>query len=531
MKERLSSSLLITACLLILTACSNENQTVLGNIKGLMNAHIPNQGEFYLDNSNEEKPFCVICQRGRTDSVAVRIDGGTVEDIRNNETLAMLEQTDNELKVRLPTLVDDLSSFNLTCTIVDSEDNEEWEADTTRYLMPVFEDTVTVVKDIAYCDDRLGFYASLPMDDTPTSDYGSYMRAAIDNYKFEGVSPLELTLDLYSLSNDTIKRRPLIILLHGGAFLFGDKAGTLMQHLARHFASRGYVVASVNYRLGCSLLGIPAFERTIYRSVQDALTAGNFLKDRAAEYGIDTDAVFLVGHSAGAVTALTASVMTDDERYSSVTANIIREDLGHLPPPLRVAGTVGLWGAVTDLDLIDEEDNPNFMLLHGTDDDIVPYRNGKPFEAVSNVVEELVGIKMEMSGSAAIYEKMESIGKECYLYSFQGMKHDPHLDENGHFNENIDIVDDITTQYLYKRLDALGPRLEKRITGEYTTRFSLVGEKSKIVGVKWNVRGAVITKYISEKEIECCIFTNAAETKITATCMLENGRIITRYGK
>ena len=261
----------------------------------------------------------------------------------SDEVFGSIEHTDNGIQIILPKLIDKDSKFELLCLQTDSVETESLDIDSSRYFMPVYADSVIVKRNIIYAV-KDGFYSSLPMGDTPTSDYASYLTAALDNYRVDGVRPLKLMLDIYSLANDTKSRRPLIILLHGGAFLFGDKAGSFMQHLGRYFASRGYVVASVNYRLGCSLLGKPAFERTIYRAVQDALTAGKFLLDNSVEYGIEPNAVFFMGHSAGAITALTASVMKDSERYGSACANLIREDLGYLESSLNLLGTIGFWG-------------------------------------------------------------------------------------------------------------------------------------------------------------------------------------------
>ncbi|MCY7327486.1 MAG: carboxylesterase family protein, partial [Saprospiraceae bacterium] len=44
--------------------------------------------------------------------------------------------------------------------------------------------------------------------------------------------------------------RPLSILMHGGAFVVGTKEDGNMVSLAQEIAARGYVVASINYRLG-----------------------------------------------------------------------------------------------------------------------------------------------------------------------------------------------------------------------------------------------------------------------------------------
>ena len=60
-----------------------------------------------------------------------------------------------------------------------------------------------------------------------------------------------LTMDIYTPICDDINhisRKPLLIWIHGGAFLAGDK--NEMTNLCKQFAKRGYVTATINYRLG-----------------------------------------------------------------------------------------------------------------------------------------------------------------------------------------------------------------------------------------------------------------------------------------
>ena len=62
--------------------------------------------------------------------------------------------------------------------------------------------------------------------------------------------PTSLDMDLYKPLGDGNTCRPLLVLVHGGAFVVGTKEDGNMVSLAREMASRGYVVASINYRLG-----------------------------------------------------------------------------------------------------------------------------------------------------------------------------------------------------------------------------------------------------------------------------------------
>ena len=61
--------------------------------------------------------------------------------------------------------------------------------------------------------------------------------------------PYNLAMDIYTPDGDNYTNRPLIIFAHGGAFIGGTKTNTTMIDLCETFAKRGYVTASISYRL------------------------------------------------------------------------------------------------------------------------------------------------------------------------------------------------------------------------------------------------------------------------------------------
>lgn len=120
--------------------------------------------------------------------------------------------------------------------------------------------------------------------------------------------------------------RPLMMWIHGGAFLAGDKNDASIQAMCKSFARRGYVTASIDYRLGfvsderqwqcnypnynCIYATDSAeWSRAYYRAVQDAKGALRYLINRYQRYHIDTSNIFLAGESAGAFTALGVGLM------------------------------------------------------------------------------------------------------------------------------------------------------------------------------------------------------------------------------
>lgn len=143
-----------------------------------------------------------------------------------------------------------------------------------------------------------------------------------------------LTLDLFlpDCNSPSGVNRPLMIWIHGGAFLVGNKEDPSIRYMCMEFAKRGYVTASINYRLGfvsddlnwqcnypdynCVFAADSAeWVRAYYRGVQDGKGALAWLVNNASTYRIDTGNIFLAGESAGAFIALGVGLMdTTSER-------------------------------------------------------------------------------------------------------------------------------------------------------------------------------------------------------------------------
>ena len=86
---------------------------------------------------------------------------------------------------------------------------------------------------------------------------------------------------------------PALLLVHGGAWAFGDKAnaGVIDNKLAR-WLPRGLVVVSINYRL------LP--EADPLQQAADVARALAFAQKQAPSWGADPARFILIGHSAGA---------------------------------------------------------------------------------------------------------------------------------------------------------------------------------------------------------------------------------------
>jgi acetyl esterase/lipase len=96
-------------------------------------------------------------------------------------------------------------------------------------------------------------------------------------------------LDLYLPKNDGIF--PLVIMVHGGGFMFGDKADGAGLTGVDQLLAAGYAVASINYRL--------SGEAKYPAQIHDVKAAVRFLRANSSKYSLNPDKFGAWGASAG----------------------------------------------------------------------------------------------------------------------------------------------------------------------------------------------------------------------------------------
>ncbi len=101
--------------------------------------------------------------------------------------------------------------------------------------------------------------------------------------------------------------RPALLWLHGGAFMFGDLDMPEADRTGREIATRaGAVVVSVDYRLAVGGVHFPV-------PLDDCVAAARWLRDHAADLGVDPARISLGGASAGGNLATAAALRLRDE--------------------------------------------------------------------------------------------------------------------------------------------------------------------------------------------------------------------------
>lgn len=232
-------------------------------------------------------------------------------------------------------------------------------------------------------------------------------------------SALDLMLDIYTPSGDSVTIRPLVIFIHGGGFKDGDKVSNFGTRVCGGLAKRGYVAASINYRLstGAQLSDSTKYFEALYRAVQDGKAAVRFFRKYALTYGVDTAQIFVTGSSAGSKTALHMAYLDQNEVPSFVnTAQLgtLEGNSGNLGFSSNIHGVINCWGALWDWRWIQKGDVPVYC-IHGTSDKTVPYDSSFSYH----------GFKY---GSTTIHERALQLGIKTGLTLFNNTGHT--LDNN-----------------------------------------------------------------------------------------------------
>jgi acetyl esterase/lipase len=166
------------------------------------------------------------------------------------------------------------------------------------------------------------------------------------------------SLDVYRPKNKDGEKLPVIVSIHGGGWVYGDKER--YQYYCMSLAQHGFAVVNYTYRLA------PEFQ--FPAALEDANLVFGWILAHAAEYNMDTEHIFGVGDSAGAhQLGLYANFLTNTEyaKKFSFTA----------PEGLSLSGIALNCGAYR-IDL-DNQDDPSMGKLmsdylpnHGTPEEL-----------------------------------------------------------------------------------------------------------------------------------------------------------------
>ena len=198
------------------------------------------------------------------------------------------------------------------------------------------------------------------------------------NISYATISPAQ-KLDIYLPKKGNGPFR-VIISIHGGAFMFGDKADEQVNPMLEGL-KHGYAVVSINYRL--------SGEALFPKNINDVKAAIRWVKANAVSYKMDPNKIAVWGGSAGGNLAALAGTSADVKQLEDLS-------LGNANQSSRIQAVVDWFGPT------------NFLLM---DEQLKETGNGKPDHSDANSPEsKLLGQKI-----TAIPSKVQLANPETYI--------------------------------------------------------------------------------------------------------------------
>lgn len=222
------------------------------------------------------------------------------------------------------------------------------------------------------------------------------------------VGTTALKMDLY-YPEEQAAPAPVVVYVHGGGWTAGDKSDGVGPIFFPELQRRGYLVASINYRLA------PTYK--FPAQIEDVKCAVRSLRAGAATYNLDPERIGAMGASAGGHLVALLGTTTQEAGW----------DVGEHPEQSsRVQAVVDMFGP-TDLTLVGDRgqvaigeqvfgltsfdqatleayspvtyvtsDDPPFLLLHGDKDQLVSLEHSRLLQArlqAAGVPAELIVVK------------------------------------------------------------------------------------------------------------------------------------------
>ncbi|MBR5211250.1 MAG: alpha/beta hydrolase [Bacteroidales bacterium] len=233
-------------------------------------------------------------------------------------------------------------------------------------------------------------------------------------YVYEKRDTCDLFMDVYDPADGSEEtfmghRKPTIIFMFGGGFISGQRDNQSYNPWFRQFTENGYRVISIDYRLGlkgASKMGIAQvnlLDKAIHMAVEDLFSATNFILENAEQLGVERDNIVISGSSAGAITVMQAEYeVANRTSYASV-----------LPQDFNYAGVMSFAGAILSRKgKVKYETAPcPTMMLHGTADKIVPYR-------------QIALFNLGFYGGGKLVDRFKKFGYDYNMYHFIDYGHE-----------------------------------------------------------------------------------------------------------
>ncbi len=215
------------------------------------------------------------------------------------------------------------------------------------------------------------------------------------------VGGVELKMNMYFPKNTT-EPTPLVIYIHGGGWIKGDKTSRVGMTDVPALLEAGFTVASLNYRLG------PEYQFPVM--LQDVKCAIRSFRANADQYNIDPNKIGLWGESAGG--HLSSMIGLTDEsagfdvgqyldQSSRVNVVIVLSAPTDLTTDFSPAFIEVKSNAFGDYDMVKASpityitfDDPPFLILQGDKDTSLPISSGQSQKLFDGLI--AAGVQAQM---------------------------------------------------------------------------------------------------------------------------------------
>ncbi|MGN0145417.1 MAG: alpha/beta hydrolase fold domain-containing protein [Clostridium sp.] len=233
---------------------------------------------------------------------------------------------------------------------------------------------------------------------------------------YKNTNGVPLKLDIYAPLKNVYKKSPVILYVHGGSWVYGDKSlPTALTPVLDIFREQGYTIISTSYELMRNT-------ENFNKQVSDIKDTIRWINKNASQYNLDTNEIGLFGVSSGAHLSLMAAYTNntdfiDDDELKDYPCNVkyVIDFAG--PTDLSFIDTSDLnydlskiFNSISDRDKIIQEFNPinyvnsdipDTLIIHSISDKIVPFE-----------------------GSEELNKKCEEVHADSKLIELNGSSHD-----------------------------------------------------------------------------------------------------------
>lgn len=255
-------------------------------------------------------------------------------------------------------------------------------------------------------------------------------------YEYAVKDTNHLKMDVYvpTQQND---QHSCLIFAFGGGFLSGARDDNQIPQLMQHYTEKGWVVISIDYRLGMKgqksygmLQNLNRYQLSMEMAGEDMISATDYILKNllnTPNFTINPEYIVLVGSSAGAITILEADYFLGNRIHGAEL----------LPKDFHYAGLIPFSGAVfSRKGKVKYRVHPPAPTLfcHGTADKLVKYTQIQIFN-------------LGLYGSDALVKRFEKYDYPYYIRRFEGIGHDV----AGYYKFQFELMDKFIDTYIFQQ--------------------------------------------------------------------------------